>query len=92
MKDRKAVKCTIDGTVIDSNRSIDFNDTVNMQNTGKLSKYGVFFWVLLGLNTGKYGSKRNSVYGHFHAVFLLTRINFMSPNLTRPIILVNFII
>ena len=64
MYGRKAVKHTVDGTVIDSNRLIDLKDTVNMQkNTEKI--------VLILL---------------FYSQFLLTRANFMSPNLTRPII------
>ena len=62
MNGQKAVKYTVDGTVIDSNPLIDFKDTVNMlKNAGKID-----------------------VVSHFYLQFLLTCVNFMSPNLTTP--------
>ena len=65
---QKAVKYTLDVSAIDSNRSIDFEDTVNMQkNTKKIDLISLFY-----------------------SQFLLTHVNFMSPNLTRPMIGVNF--
>ena len=64
MNSRKVVKYIVDGTAIDSNRSIDFKKTVNMQKiTKKLDLISVFY-----------------------SQFPLTRVNFMSHNLTILII------
>ena len=70
MSSRKVLKYAIDGTVIDSNRSIDFKDTVNMQKN----------------------AKKLDLISLFYSQFPLTHVNFMSHNLTRPIIRVNFMV
>ena len=64
MNSRKVVKYIVDGTAIDSNRSIDFKKTVSMPKiTEKLDLISVFY-----------------------SQFPLTRVNFMSHNLTILII------
>ena len=70
MNGRKALKYTVGGNVIYSNRLIDFKDIVNMKkNTEKIDLISLFY-----------------------SQFLLTRVNFMSYNLTRPIIRVDFML